>query len=327
MKPHEATTLPHAPSSPRKDVYQIVTERIIAQLEKGTVPWRQPWTDAGIPRNLISRRPYRGINLILLSMLGYEQNLFLTHNQLQQLGGRIRQGEHAHMAVYWNCLEISEQDPDADSARSRKKKVPYMRYHMVYNVGQCEGIPAEKLPTVVRQTSEFSCIEACEDIVTNMPQPPHIRHGKEQRAFYNPLHDYVNMPRFYSFESAESYYATLFHELTHATGHSSRLNRKDILHMQEFDERQAYSLEELVAEIGSCCLLSHAGIAIEFEQSADYIKGWLKVLGSDKRFIFSAATQAQHAADYILDMPLAVIANEASIKPDIPVGLLFVFIA
>ncbi len=295
-------TAAQARSKPsRADVYAIVTECIIQQLEQGTVPWRQPWTDAGIPRNLISKRPYRGINVMLLSMLGYEQNLFLTFNQLQELGGHVRKGEHGHIVVFWSYLNTAQKDQDDTEPETGRKKVPYLRYYVVFNVGQCEGIPQGKVPAITRAT--LSPIPVCEQIVQEMPQRPLIRHTGGQGAFYDVMHDYVHMPLFSSFESAESYYATFMHELVHSTGHPSRLHRKDVLQMREFNMLEAYSHEELVAEIGSCYLLSFVGVTNQMEQSADYIKGWLKQLKSDTKFIFSAATQAQKATDFILNLP------------------------
>ncbi len=296
----------------RKDVYAIVTERIIQQLEKGTVPWRQPWTDAGIPRNLISKRPYRGINVMLLSMLGYEQNLFLTFNQVQELGGHVRKGEHGHIVVFWSYLDAAQKGREEAETETGKRKVPYLRYYMVFNVGQCEGIPQGKVPAITRAT--LSPIPVCEQIVQEMPMRPLVRHTGGQGAFYDAMHDYVNMPLFNSFESAEGYYAILMHELVHSTGHGSRVGRKDLFKMAEFNTLEAYSHEELVAEIGSCYLLSFAGITNRIAQSADYIKGWLSELKSDTKFIFSAATQAQKATDFILNLPAEVI-EEQTQKP------------
>ena len=299
---------------PISDVYSIVTSRIIDQLEKGTVPWQQPWADAGIPRNFISRRPYRGINIMLLSCLGYEHNLFLTHNQLQELGGHVRKGEKAHMAIFWNYIEVSVSDKSRDNRDDKQKadskKVPYLRYYSVFNIAQCEGIPAEKIPSEISRV--LSPIPFCEEIAEKMPLRPLIKQSKEQRAYYNPMRDYVNMPKFSSFDSAESYYATLFHELVHSTGHHSRLNRRDLMRMEEFNREEAYSHEELVAEIGSCYLLSFAGVTSQIEQSAGYIDGWLGKLRGDRKFIFSAATGAQKATDYILNLPGEVLEEKGT---------------
>lgn len=276
-----------------RDVYAIITDKIIEQLEHGAVPWRKPWYDGGIPTNLISKRPYRGINVMLLSMAGYEHNQFLTSKQLKEIGGSIKPEEKPHLVVYWNYIEKGTEDDE----EKEKKKKPMLRYYTVFNVSQCDGIPISMIPTISRVTKPDA---TCKLIVNGMPQKPRIQH-KEQRAYYNPLKDYINMPKQQSFESDDAYYSILFHELVHSTGHHSRLNRKDIIQMSEFGS-EPYSHEELVAEIGACYLQSYGGITEQFEQSTAYIKGWLDVFKGDRRIIFSASTAAQKAVDYILDL-------------------------
>jgi antirestriction protein ArdC len=286
-------TNPNPPAEPaHKDVYAIVTDKIIDQLHKGIVPWRQPWKDSGIPRNLVSNRPYRGINVMLLSFLGYEQNYFLTYKQLKDIGGSLKQGEKGHMVVYWNFFE---KQIEKVSEGSNPKKIPNLRYYTVYNISQCIGVQGNIPPF---ETIEVEPIMACEKILAEMPKKPVIQY-KEQRAWYNPVSDLVNMPKAKTFVSMESYYATLFHELVHSTGHISRLDRKDLLQMSELGS-DAYSHEELVAEIGTCYLQSFAGVTGYFEESVGYIQGWLKRLQNDRRFIFSAANHAQKATDFIL---------------------------
>lgn len=275
----------------RRDVYAIITDKIIEQLNTGTAPWRKPWAGAGIPTNLISKRPYRGINTLLLSMLGYENNYFLTSKQLNDIGGAIKPDEKPHLVVFWNFPEVEVEEDDQNT----NKKKPMLRYYTVFNIGQCDGIPESYVPSIDR---EVVSNVACKVLVNNMPNCPRIQH-KEQRAYYNPLNDFINMPKQASFNTDDSYYSTLFHELVHSTGHSSRCNRKDLIQMSEFGVTH-YSHEELVAEIGSCFLQSHVGIVDEFEQSATYISGWLEVLKNDRRFIFSASSAAQKAVDYIL---------------------------
>ncbi len=288
-------------TSTHKDVYQIVTERIIEQLEKGTVPWQKPWQEAGLPKNLISNRYYRGINCFLLASLGYTDNLFLTYKQLQGLGGKIKKDERAHLVTYWNFPEKGKPTDQAEEeAEPTMKKKAVLRYYMVYNIEQCENIPKQYIP----RGRDFRTIPLCEDIVRDMPNCPPIKY-KEQAAFYDPRLDYVNMPKHKTFKNDESYYATLFHELVHSTGHHSRLNRKDLIEMAEFGN-EPYSHEELVAEMGTSYLQSIANITSEFEQSAAYIKGWLWKLKNDKRFIVSAASHAQKAVDYILNVKAEV---------------------
>jgi len=284
----------------KRDVYAIITERIIEQLEKGTVPWKQPWAEAGLPQNLISKRPYRGINVWLLALLGYEKNYFLTWKQLKSLGGSVKKDEHPHIVVYWNYTEEEkkENDENGSSKLNGKTRTPYLRYYKVYNVSQCENIPDNLITPVKREAYP---IPACEKIAEDMPQRPSIRH-KEDRAYYHPLSDFINMPKKESFKSDESYYATLFHELVHSTGHHSRLNRSTLIQMAEFGS-EPYSHEELVAEMGASFLESLTGIfQSEFERNASYIQGWLLRLKNDKRIILSASAQAQRATDFILNV-------------------------
>lgn len=274
------------------DVYDIVTDRIIEQLHAGTVPWRKPWTDRGIPTNLISKRPYRGINIMLLNTLGYEHNLFLTYRQLKAVGGSVNQNEKPHPVIY-----LDFDDEENDSSDSSQQKRGRLRYYKVYNITQCNSVP-ENL--AILATAGSVAKPECESVITGMKNGPTIQF-KESSAYYNPMQDILNMPKQSRFESAAAYYATFFHELVHSTGHHSRLNRKDLVQMSEFGS-EPYSHEELVAEIGSCYLQSVTGIQEPFEQSAAYIDGWLAKLEHDKRFIYSAATHAQRAADYILNI-------------------------
>jgi antirestriction protein ArdC len=283
----------------RIDVYALITEQIIKQLEKGTVPWHKPWSDGGLPRNLFSKKYYRGINLLLLAYLGYEQNLFLTFKQVKEIGGKVKQGEKGHPVVFWSAKDKAGAEGQTDTEEEKPKKKAILRYYTVFNVEQCEDIPDGYVPAV---TKVIGSIQSCEDIVGNMPKRPEIKH-KEQSAYYDPLRDFINMPKKSSFGTAEGYYVTLFHELVHSTGHHSRLNRRTLIEMSEFGSDK-YSQEELVAEIGACYLQSHAGVIAEFDQSVAYIDGWLTKLRGDKTFVYTAATQAQAAADFILDIKL-----------------------
>ncbi|MBX7109627.1 MAG: ssDNA-binding domain-containing protein [Chitinophagales bacterium] len=282
----------------KRDVYTIVTDRIIELLKQGTIPWKKPWAEAGIPQNLISRRVYRGLNVMLLASLGYEQNYFLTYSQIKELGASVKKDEKSYPVVYWNWVEPKQEEGEILNS----KKYPFLRYYNVYNVAQCTGIPPEKIPVVTRQAYP---IQACEHIIENMPSKPKITQ-KEAKAYYNPLLDFINMPKMGTFSSNESYYATLFHELVHSTGHLTRLNRKGLLEMTEFGS-PPYSFEELVAEIGACYLESLTGIAEkQIDNNVAYISGWLDKLENDDHFIVLASSQAQKAVDYILGQQFEV---------------------
>ncbi|HRH03426.1 MAG TPA: zincin-like metallopeptidase domain-containing protein [Bacteroidia bacterium] len=283
-----------------KDIYQIVTNHIIEKLEKKIVPWQQPWTDSGLPRNLVSKKPYKGINVWLLNSLNYSQNYFLTFNQIKELGGSVKKGEKSQLVVFWKWLEKE------DEKTKEVKKTPLLKYYTVFNIDQCTGIPKEKLP--VKEERQNNPIEACEKVINEMPKKPIIQHN-EQRAFYHTGEDYVNMPKLDSFVSIERYYGTLFHELVHATGHSERLNRKELLE-QKGPQTRDYAIEELTAEMGASYLKSYTGIPHQnFEDNIAYIQHWLEKLKKDKKFIVHASGQAQKAVDYIL--------NERTIEKEI----------
>lgn len=281
----------------RKDVYAIVTDHIMAQLEQGVVPWQQPWGTAGIPRNLLTGREYQGINIMLLNSLEYAQNLFLSFDQAKTLGGTIKKGEKAHIVVFWKLIESKEEVPEGQKKPDSK---PVLRYYKVFNIEQCQGIPVDKIPKP-EEKADVKPIALCETIIKNVPNPPKIKHGIDG-AYYSPLLDIISMPRKGFFKRTEGYYSTLFHELVHSTGHETRLNRPGITEHTRFGT-DIYSFEELVAEIGACFVCSQAGITPDYENSASYIQGWLSRLQNEKRWIITAAGQAQKAADYILNIP------------------------
>ena len=291
----------------KKDVYQIVTERIIEQLQQNKVPWQKPWTEAGVPQNLITRRPYRGINVMLLALQDYPLNYFLTFKQLKELGGTVIKGEKAHIVVFWKWVD----EENEETGETVKKA--FLRYHMVFNIAQCANIPNDKIPVVEKPNNP---IMECEEIVKAMQMRPKIVH-KEDKAFYHPVMDYVNMPKIKSFKDSASYYGALFHELVHSTGHANRLNRKEVMDSKPYGS-ESYSIEELTAEIGACYLKSHAGIAMEVENSAAYIQGWLERLKNDKRFIVYASVQAQKAVDYILNTQPEEIASSIKENSSVP---------
>jgi len=288
-----------ANKSAQQNVYAIVNEKIIEQLNKGIVPWQKPWTTGGFPKNLITNRQYRGINVLLLAASDYEHNLFLTYQQLEKIGGRVKKGEKGHMVVYWNSGDKQKEQVEETVESTDEKKKAVLRYYYVFNISQCDKIPEDYLP----KTRETADMPTCESIVKNMPKCPVIRH-KEQKAFYDVVEDYVNMPKKRSFKTDAAYYSTLFHELVHSTGHHDRLDRTGVAEMAEFGDA-AYSQEELVAEIGTCYLQSFAGITGEFKNSTAYIQGWLGKLKNDRRMVIAATSAAQKATDYILNQQQA----------------------
>jgi antirestriction protein ArdC len=283
--------------SGKKDVYTIVTNQIIAQLEKEIIPWRTPWQGNDVPQNLLTKHTYRGINLWLLAMLNYEQPYFLTYKQVQELGGKVKKDESGHLVIYWKYENKQTEDEPEDEPAKQKA---ILRYYLVFNISQCEGLSADKLPVPNQQA--FEPLIECESIVNEMPNPPEIQF-KETEAYYHPGKDFINMPKRKLFKKQEEYYATLFHELVHSTGHQSRLEREGIQLMTPFGST-SYSKEELIAEMGSCYLAHYAGISPKpLSNSVAYIQGWLEHLKQNKKILLFAASQAQKAVDYILNIP------------------------
>jgi antirestriction protein ArdC len=274
------------------DIYQLVTDRIVRLLEAGTVPWPKPWRGAEFaPQNIVSRKAYRGINLMLLYSSGFASPFWLTFRQAHALGGKVKKGEKSLPVVFWKFFEDEED--------SERRKVPLLRYSNVFNLLQCDGI---KTPGDFKAEDPFVPIERCEQVLAEMPQLPQILEGYGYgSAWYCPLRDCVQMPDKASFSPPEAYYSVLFHELTHATGHASRLGRKAVGEVNAFGS-DPYSREELVAEMGAAFICGHCGIeSATINQSASYIQNWLERLKNDRKLIIHAAGQGQKAADFILN--------------------------
>ena len=279
--------------------YDVVTESIIKQLERGVAPWRKPWRTE-IPANLVSKKEYRGINIFLLACQGYGSRYWLTYRQAQALGGNVKKGACGTKVVFWKIDEYRKENSETGEAETHKSIL--LRYYTVFNLEQCEGIESPEPAPVINP------IEQCESIVRSMPTPPGF--AQDSRACYRPSTDTVGMPARSAFHSAEEYYSTFFHELTHSTGHPSRVGRKGIMNHNPFGSED-YSKEELVAEMGAAMLCGVAGIASQtLDNSAAYLQTWINKLKSDSRLIISAASQAQKAADYIL----ARTASESEMK-------------
>ena len=277
--------------------YQIMTDRMIRLLEQGTVPWHRPWDPAvGVPRNLVSKKPYRGINIFMLGTQHYDSPWWLSFpKQLGEHGGALRKGEKLSYVVFWTRTRYETEDAETGEAQARSGAL--LRFYKVVNLLQCEGIRPpigeEKTP---RPDRSHEPIAACEALVRNIPNPPGIRHEATQ-AFYALASDRIYMPRPERFDCPEAYYSTLFHELTHATGYPSRLNRPTLKDMVAFGDTH-YSKEELVAEMGAAFLCGVCEIANRtVNNSAAYISGWLERLKNDTRLLVQAAAQAQRAAD------------------------------
>lgn len=273
-------------------VYEIITDRIIQSLEKGVVPWRTPWVMSA-PRNLISKKPYRGVNVFLLSSMRYTSSWWLTFNQAKSLGGTVRKGEKSTPVVFYKVYDDKVVNPKT----GQKDKRFVLRYYSVFNATQCDDIV---VPPEARG-QEFVPLDACERIVDRyIGRGPLVSHGGD-RAAYSPTLDVIHLPTRESFQSPESYYATRFHEMVHSTGHPSRLNRDGIVKFDGFATHN-YSFEELVAECGSAFLCGEAGILnTTLDNSVSYIQHWVSKLKSEPKWVVQAGGKAAAAADFIMN--------------------------
>ena len=279
----------------KMDVYSIITERVLDLLDKGTVPWRKPWSGSDdLPRNLGSGRFYRGINVWLLMAMGYISPYWVTFRQCDKMGGSIKKGQKGTPVIYWNWFE--KKGTDDDTGEETVKRVPFLRYYTVFNVEQTEGLE-DQIPEPAEKPAEFNPIEICEVIVENYPDPKcPIEHGGG-RAAYSLALDRIRMPNKEAFDSPEEYYSTIFHEMIHSTGHQSRVNRKLDPNFGSDD----YSQEELVAEMGASYMCGITSIEHQtLENSAAYIQNWRVKISEDKKLVVMAAAQAQKAVDWLV---------------------------
>jgi antirestriction protein ArdC len=288
-----------------KNVYQMVTDRIIAQMEQGIIPWRKPWhglnnaNPAEVAISYETRRAYSLLNQFLLG----EPGEYLTFNQIKAHGGMIRKGERSRMVVFYT--QIVKEDPSRLDEEGNPKvvRIPVLKYYNVWNINQVDGIES-KAGAVVEPKQPINPEEAAEAIVdgymTSSNHPKLIVKNSD-KAYYCPAGDYVVVPEMQQYDDVAEYYSTLFHELTHSTGHSTRCNRKGITALAAFGGEN-YSKEELVAEIGAAMLVSQAAIPAEraFKNSVAYLQSWLRALKNDNKMIVWAAGQAEKAAKFIL---------------------------
>ncbi|HZO80560.1 MAG TPA: zincin-like metallopeptidase domain-containing protein, partial [Candidatus Binataceae bacterium] len=266
-------------------------------------PWRRPWTSTGLPRNLITKKPYLGINHFLLSASKFVSPFWLTMRQANHLGGSIRRGEESTIVTFWKIHDAKQsetEDLDVEPKEEKNRRRFVLRFYRVWNLEQCDLPQAvlDKLPKI--EIHQQDPIEAVEKIVAGMPNPPEIvRAGS--KACYSPITDRVTLPPRELFESAAEDAATTLHELSHSTGHQKRLGREGITEVAPFGTA-VYSREELVAELSAAFLCAEAGISnAVIQNQAAYVAGWLQRLRDDRRLIVQAVAQAQKAADYILN--------------------------
>jgi antirestriction protein ArdC len=270
------------------DIYAEITNRIIAEMEQGQIPWQKPWMASGAAISHTTGKAYSLLNQMLLGRAGE----WLTFKQCQAEGGYIRKGEKSRICVFWKWLEQEDEET------GEVKQVPFLRYYNVFHISQCENIRAKYQQT---NPNPAKADEAAEAIITEYVKREGVtlEHREGDAAFYQPAADRIVLPMMKQFTETAEYYGTAFHEMVHSTGHMKRLARLDTTANFGGEE---YSKEELVAEIGSAALVNHAGLETSksFRNSAAYVQNWLQALKNDKRFIVSAASKADKAVNYIL---------------------------
>lgn len=280
------------------NIYESVTDRILKQLEAGVIPWRRTWA-TGIPKSLSTGKEYRGVNILVLGTAEFTSLYWVTYREAQRLGGHVRKGEKASPVVFWKWRTPEELAKRREET-GKENLAPCIPFtSAVFNLDQVEGIarPADDVPTCQRHP-----LQAADRIYELMPAKPDVFHTRTSGPAYAPNYDQVSMPQLGQFETAEEYYATLFHELVHSTGHPKRLSRFGQVDGNRFEQ---YSFEELVAEFGAAFLCAFAGISNPASEAlqASYIDGWSKALRQDSRLIIRAASAAQRATDYIRGQP------------------------
>ncbi len=307
---------------PRRDLYQEVTDKIVAAIEAGTAPWQRPWkivASAGMPMNGASTRPYNGVNALLLMMTaqieGYKSdNRWFTFKQANELGAHVKKGSKSTLVYFFKMLDARDGDAIAPQTGGTKqaKQIPFLTEYRVFHASQIDGIEAIEQPE-----RQWSPIQAVQEIVDRLK--PDIRYGGD-RAFFAPGRDFIQMPPEGAFPSAEAFAGTLTHEIAHWSGGESRLNRK-------FGTwgTDAYAEEELRAEFCSALMCAEYGIPTSIDNHAAYVESWAKKLREDKFAIFRAAKDARRMADFItgrlvLDAaPISEVEPEKSAAPSVPV--------
>jgi len=280
-----------------RDVYRKVTDAIINAIENGSVGnWRMPWHTSGryafSPINATSRKPYRGINTVCLwaaaQAKGYDSGEWATYQQWQERGAQVRKGEKSTTVVYWKFANDNAESDDGESSRS--SRLLFTRGYSVFNAAQVDGYTS----TADSETPMPERIAHADAFFTRIGATVH--HGGNQ-AYYATGTDHIQMPPFPAFRDAVSYYSTLAHEHTHWTAPASRCDRQ----LGKRFGDNAYAAEELIAELGAAFTCAHLGLSTEpREDHAQYINSWLKVLKADSRAIFTAASKAQQATDWLI---------------------------
>lgn len=271
------------------DIYAEITNRMIAEMEKGIIPWRKPWMASGAAISHTTGKPYSLLNQMLLGKAGE----WLTFKQVNAEGGQVRKGEKSRMVVFWKWIDHEDEETGEIT------QVPFLKYYNVFHLSQCEGISAKYTQELIETASAD---ETAEKIIAEYVRREGvtIENQEGNQAYYQPTIDRIVLPLMKQYAETAEYYGTAFHEMVHSTGHMKRLNRIDST--ANFGS-ESYSKEELIAEIGSTALVHHCGLetGASFRNSTAYIQNWLQALKNDKRFIVSASSKAEKAVNFILE--------------------------
>ena len=290
----------------QNDIYAQITGAIIKELENGTVPWQKPWQN-GTFMGCISHTSGKPYSMLNQWLLGNRAGEWLTYKQIQKEGGKVKAGEKSSLVVFWSFTDVVKKETETDENGNEievckvVKRYPILKGYNVFHVEQCEGIKPRFNNEAL--TYEHTTVEMAEQIVAEYVEREALRLEIKDtnRACYSPFFDKVELPMRKQFKEGAEYYSTLFHELTHSTGHARRLNRPEIVNINFFGSED-YSKEELVAEMGAAFLCQAVKIECEkaFKNSAAYIAGWLRALKNDKKLVVMAAAKAEKAAEYIM---------------------------
>ena len=276
-------------------VYQEITDKIIEQLKNGCVPWEQPWFGIRGARSYNTNKAYSFLNQMIL---GGESGHFVTWHQINLLGGHLRKGSKGRRVFFWNTFDKAEENGLGEKII---RKIPYLKTYTVFNTNDCEGLPQRWAPQGI---TENKPIESAEKIAKNYldREKIELKHNNVNDSFYSVKYDFINLPPIERFRSSEDYYSTLLHEMTHSTGHRTRLQRFKPNDTSSPFGSPDYTREELIAEMGSSFLLKQVGIEStrSLEQNAAYISNWISALKNDFSLIAIAASKAEKAVEYIL---------------------------
>ena len=292
----------------KDEIHDTVTRLIVEELESGNVPWRKGWNAHGfMPTSMTTGKPYTGINSLILAVMAnrkkYERGLWLTYKQAAALGGQVKKGEKGTHIVYYKMQDT------IDKLTGETITYPLMRSYVVFNLAQCENVEIPKKYLVKQEPVEV--LPALEGIINGYANAPTIYYAEQGSAYYDPAADSITLPSLAQFVSAEEHAYTLCHELTHSTGHKSRLDRWSEAEKPSRFGCEGYAREELVAELGACMLLSAAGLSVDIPNSGAYIKNWLKALKDDKSLIFKASAKASKAMKHIMEAEVELEEAEA----------------